>query len=147
MEKSMTQIASPAPPKMPPGFLQTVDITDGIWLVEGLIVLQNQLRIIYRSLFVKILMVTLRDSLRKTIAHKHWGRNMIGAIAFNEVKEYFGNKVKVVSDGLPPETLRRLFVEPATSVESAVAEALAEYGPEGTIAVIPKGPYVLAELG
>jgi len=26
-----------------------------------------------------------------------------------------------------------------------VAEALAEYGPEATIAVIPKGPYVLAE--
>ena len=32
------------------------------------------------------------------MAHKHWGRNMVGAIAFNEVKEYFGNKVKVVSD-------------------------------------------------
>ena len=55
--------------------------------------------------------------------------------------------MKVVSDGLPPETLRRLFVEPAASVEAAVAEALAEYGPEATIAVIPKGPYVLAELG
>jgi len=56
-------------------------------------------------------------------------------------------KVKVVSDGLPPETLLRLFVEPAASVESAVADALAEYGPAATIAVIPKGPYVLAELG
>ena len=55
-------------------------------------------------------------------------------------------KVKVVSDGLPPETLRRLFVEPAASVEAAVAEALSEYGPEATIAVIPKGPYVLAGL-
>ena len=55
-------------------------------------------------------------------------------------------KVKVVSDGLPAETLRRLFVEPALSVESAVAEALAEYGPDATIAVIPEGPYVLAEL-
>ena len=32
------------------------------------------------------------------MAHKHWGRNMIGAIAFNEVKAYFGSKVKVVSD-------------------------------------------------
>ena len=56
-------------------------------------------------------------------------------------------KVKVVSDGLPAETLRRLFVEPAASVEAAVAEALAEYGPDATIAVIPKGPYVLAEVG
>jgi nickel-dependent lactate racemase len=56
-------------------------------------------------------------------------------------------KVRVVSDGLPPETLRRLFVEPAASVEAAVADALAEYGPQATIAVIPKGPYVMAELG
>jgi lactate racemase len=55
-------------------------------------------------------------------------------------------KLKVVTDGLPPATLRRLFVEPATSVEAAVAESLAEYGPDATIAVIPKGPYVLAEL-
>lgn len=55
-------------------------------------------------------------------------------------------KVKVVTDGLPAETLRRLFVEPAESVEAAVAEALAEYGPQATIAVIPEGPYVMAEL-
>lgn len=55
-------------------------------------------------------------------------------------------KVKVVSDGLPPETLRRSYVEPAVSVEAAVADALREYGPRATIAVIPKGPYVLAEL-
>ena len=56
-------------------------------------------------------------------------------------------RVKVFTDGLPPETLRRLFVEPVSSVEAAVADALAEYGPNATIAVIPKGPYVLAELG
>lgn len=55
-------------------------------------------------------------------------------------------KVKVVADGLPPETLRRLFVEPAPSVEAAVAAALAEHGQEATMAVIPDGPYVLAEL-
>ena len=55
-------------------------------------------------------------------------------------------KIKVVTDGLPPETLRRLFVEPAPSVEAAVAEALAEHGPDATVAVIPKGPYVIAEL-
>jgi nickel-dependent lactate racemase len=52
-------------------------------------------------------------------------------------------RVKVVSDGLPPETLRRCFVEPAPSVEQAVADCLAEYGPGARIAVIPKGPYVL----
>jgi lactate racemase len=55
--------------------------------------------------------------------------------------------VTVVSDGLPAETLRRLFVEPAASVEAAVAEAVGVHGPNATIAVIPKGPYVLAELG
>ncbi|MCL4192793.1 MAG: nickel-dependent lactate racemase [Thermoguttaceae bacterium] len=54
--------------------------------------------------------------------------------------------VKAVTDGLPPEVLRRLFVEPAASVEAAVADALADHGPDATIAVIPKGPYVIAEV-
>jgi len=35
---------------------------------------------------------------------------------------------------------------PAASVEAAVADSLAEYRPDATIAVIPNGPYVLAEL-
>ena len=52
-------------------------------------------------------------------------------------------KVKVVSDGLSPEVLRRCHAEPAASVEQAVAESLAEYGPAAKVAVIPKGPYVL----
>lgn len=55
-------------------------------------------------------------------------------------------KVRVVSDGLPAETLDRLFVRSAPSVEAAVAEALAEYGPDAKIAVIPKGPYVVAQV-
>jgi lactate racemase len=52
-------------------------------------------------------------------------------------------KVKVVTDGLTPEVLRNCYVEPASSVESAVAESLKEYGPNAKLAVIPKGPYVL----
>ena len=56
-------------------------------------------------------------------------------------------RVKVVSDGLPAETLNRLFVEAAPSVEQAVAESLDEYGADARIAVIPKGPYVLAQVG
>jgi nickel-dependent lactate racemase len=56
-------------------------------------------------------------------------------------------KVKMVSDGLPAETLNRLFVESASSVEAAVADSLAEYGEQATVAVIPKGPYVLAQVG
>jgi nickel-dependent lactate racemase len=55
-------------------------------------------------------------------------------------------KVRVVSDGLSAETLDRLFVRSAPSVEAAVAEALEEYGPDAKIAVIPKGPYVVAQV-
>ena len=43
-------------------------------------------------------MKSLVDSLRKTMAHKHWGKNMIGAIAVNEAKEYFGVEWRVYSD-------------------------------------------------
>src|SRR5262249_30766303 len=52
-------------------------------------------------------------------------------------------KVKVVSHGIPAETLRRCNVDPAQSVELAVADCLKEYGPNARIGVIPKGPYVL----
>src|SRR5262245_40175190 len=52
-------------------------------------------------------------------------------------------KVKVVSSGVPAETLKKCFVEPAASVEQAVADCLKEYGPKAKVAVIPKGPYVL----
>jgi len=52
-------------------------------------------------------------------------------------------KVKVVSGTSTPEVLRQCEVEPVESVEAAVAEALAVYGTNATIAVIPKGPYVM----
>ena len=52
-------------------------------------------------------------------------------------------KVKFVTDGLSPETINGLFVESANSVESAVAEALVEHGPNASVAVVPKGPYVM----
>jgi nickel-dependent lactate racemase len=52
-------------------------------------------------------------------------------------------RVKLVSDGLPAEVLSSCFVEPASSVETALAESLADYGPDARVAVIPKGPYVL----
>jgi nickel-dependent lactate racemase len=51
--------------------------------------------------------------------------------------------VKIVSDGLPADVLAGCHVDPAPSVEAAVAEALARYGPDARVAVIPKGPYVL----
>ena len=52
-------------------------------------------------------------------------------------------KVKVVTHGLSAETLRNCHVEPFATVEEAIAASVAEYGPSTTIAVIPKGPYVL----
>jgi nickel-dependent lactate racemase len=52
-------------------------------------------------------------------------------------------KVKVFSQGLSPDVLRRCHAEPVASVEQAVADSLAEYGPSARVAVIPKGPYVL----
>jgi nickel-dependent lactate racemase len=52
-------------------------------------------------------------------------------------------KVKMVSDGLPAETLNKLYVESVPTVEQALADSLAEYGPNARVAVIPKGPYVL----
>jgi lactate racemase len=55
-------------------------------------------------------------------------------------------KVTVVSDGLSADALNRLFVRSAPSVEMAVAAAISEYGQDATIAVIPKGPYVVARV-
>jgi nickel-dependent lactate racemase len=53
-------------------------------------------------------------------------------------------KVKVYSSSTAAnEAMRTCHVEPVSSVEGAVAAALAEYGPEARLAVIPKGPYVL----
>lgn len=52
-------------------------------------------------------------------------------------------KVKVVTNGIDDRTLRKCSVEPAESVEVAIAESLKEYGINAKLAVIPKGPYVL----
>ncbi|MGI4790995.1 MAG: nickel-dependent lactate racemase [Janthinobacterium lividum] len=53
------------------------------------------------------------------------------------------NRVVCVTDGIPDETMTKLFASPAASVESAVAAALAVHGKDAKIAVIPKGPYVI----
>lgn len=55
-------------------------------------------------------------------------------------------RVKFVSTGLGPEQLQRCYVEAARSVEEAVHEALAQYGPNARIIVIPNGPYVLPRV-
>jgi nickel-dependent lactate racemase len=56
-------------------------------------------------------------------------------------------KVKVVTNGLAADVLKKCHVEPVSSVEQAVADCVKEYGPQAKIAVIPKGPYVLPYVG
>lgn len=55
-------------------------------------------------------------------------------------------KVKMVSDGLSAEILSKYFVEPCPSVEQALEQALEEYGENISVAVVPKGPYLLPSL-
>ena len=55
-------------------------------------------------------------------------------------------EVKVVTDGLSQETIKQLFVDSAESVETAVDEALRVHGQNASIAVIPRGPYVIPEV-
>ena len=55
-------------------------------------------------------------------------------------------RVVAITDGLPIETLKGLFVETAPTVEDAVDDCLTRYGSEATIAVVPKGPYVIGEV-
>ena len=43
-------------------------------------------------------------------------------------------RVKIVTHGLSSDVINGLFVESASSVEQAVADSLAEYGPEARIA-------------
>jgi lactate racemase len=52
-------------------------------------------------------------------------------------------EVTCVCDGIPHETLARCFVTPASTVEEGVRAAVQKHGPKATIAVIPKGPYVI----
>jgi nickel-dependent lactate racemase len=55
-------------------------------------------------------------------------------------------EVVVVASGIRPEHRDKLFVRSAASVEEAVAQGLQKFGPQTTIAVIPKGPYTLVEV-
>jgi nickel-dependent lactate racemase len=53
------------------------------------------------------------------------------------------HKVYCIASGIPHEILSQCFVTPAATVEEAVEMALAHHGADATIAVIPRGPYVL----
>ncbi len=55
--------------------------------------------------------------------------------------------VMLVSDGLSDEQLKMLRLEWSPTVEDALQKALLRHGGDASIAVIPKGPYILAEIG
>lgn len=55
-------------------------------------------------------------------------------------------EVLMYTEGIPSDTLSRLFVTPVPSVEEGIQRALERHGPEARIAVIPKGPYVLPNV-
>lgn len=63
------------------------------------------------------------------------------------VKAVRQGDVVVVASGIRSEHKEKLFVRTAASVEEAVAQGLQKFGSRTTIAVIPKGPYTLVEVG
>ena len=50
------------------------------------------------------------------------------------------------TDGIPYHQRVKLFVHPLQSAQEGIAEILTRYGTDAQIAVIPEGPYVLAQL-
>jgi nickel-dependent lactate racemase len=56
------------------------------------------------------------------------------------------HEVWLYSEGIDPETQKKLFMTPLSSVEEGIALAKKRYGENARIAVIPEGPYVTARL-
>jgi hypothetical protein len=56
------------------------------------------------------------------------------------------HQVALKCDGIPPETVERLFVKPIESVEAEIQACIRKYGPGTKIVVIPKGPYVIPRV-
>ncbi len=57
------------------------------------------------------------------------------------------NEVWLYTEGLDHDTQRELFVHPLDSVEEGIRMVLDRFGPDAKIAVVPEGPYVLAQCG
>jgi len=55
--------------------------------------------------------------------------------------------VVLVSSGIPAGYRDKLFVRMSDTVESALQQGLARYSDDATVAVIPKGPYTLVDVG
>ena len=68
-----------------------------------------------------------------------WGAESI-------LKELRKAEIMVYGEGLPAEVIRSCFRTPVKSVESGIQAALQKHGADATIAVIPKGPYVVTTI-
>jgi len=62
------------------------------------------------------------------------------------IKAMRAAEIMVYTTGLPAETVRKCFLTPVASVEEGIGTALQKHGPGATIAVIPKGPYVIGAV-
>jgi len=72
------------------------------------------------------------------------GENHIDQWALHQLDKVLRqHNVYNYSTGIPPDQQRQLFVEPVSSVEAGLEQALAEHGRDATVAVIPEGPYVM----
>jgi len=72
------------------------------------------------------------------------GENHIDQWALHQLEKVLRqHKIYNYSTGISPEQQRQLFVEPVSSPEAGIERALAEYGSDATVAVIPEGPYVM----
>jgi len=56
------------------------------------------------------------------------------------------HEVWLYSEGVDRKTQEKLFVTPLDSVEQGIERVLGRFGPDARIAVIPEGPYVLAQV-
>ncbi|MDD5687558.1 MAG: nickel-dependent lactate racemase [Elusimicrobia bacterium] len=55
-------------------------------------------------------------------------------------------KVKVYSDGLTNQEIKKSWCEPVKDINKSILETIKEYGNDSKVAVIPDGPYILAKL-
>ena len=62
------------------------------------------------------------------------------------VKALKKGRVYLYTEGLSDDDVRDCLVEPVPSVEAGIARALDRHGPGATIAVVPRGPYVIPRV-
>ncbi len=62
------------------------------------------------------------------------------------VKALKKGQIYLYTDGLNDDDVRDCLVEPVPSVEAGIARALERHGSDATIAVVPKGPYVIPRV-